>query len=137
MKLSPTPRRVHCHRICAPASSNGPGTVIPAFSRPAFSFTTSTTKGYTVSDLSECFGVPEARIQNWNRRGLLGKARCARFTAESVARFARTHLPKYDLRRVNREWFKAALFGAVRLASAAPHCTCLKREKGHRKDTHG
>jgi hypothetical protein len=72
---------------------------------------------YTVSDLGECFGVRQARVESWMRRGLLGKAQVSgadlRYAAASVAQFIRRHAREYDLCRLNQTWFKAIVFGAL------------------------
>ena len=76
------------------------------------------TERYGISDLAECFGLPQARIESWARRGLLGRAQPLtgeggdiRFTHRVIARFIRKHPHEYDLRRLNQQWFKTMVFG--------------------------
>lgn len=75
-------------------------------------------QGYNIADLCECFGLHQARIERWARRGLLGKPERhgddsgdLRFTTSQVVRFARRHPHEYDLCRVNEAWFKALVLG--------------------------
>ena len=76
-------------------------------------------QGYNIADLCECFGLHQARIERWIRRGLLGKPEGdengggnLRFMTSRVARFARHHPHEYDLCRVNQAWFKALVLGS-------------------------
>ena len=89
----------------------------PRSAAPVWEASGSTT-GYSISDLALCFGLPRSRIESWARRGLVRKSRgpgChggnVRFAEKNIVRFIRQYPHEYDLRMVDRTWFKAVVFG--------------------------
>jgi hypothetical protein len=74
-------------------------------------------EGYSIADLSRCFGLCHERVEGWVDRGWLGEAdgRGGRggklwFSEASVIRFIRQRPQEYDLVRIDQEWFKAMAF---------------------------
>jgi hypothetical protein len=66
--------------------------------------------GYSVADLVDSFGVRRQRVEDWLRRGLLGRtveANGRRVSEAAVMQFIRRHPHEYDLARVDQVWFKA------------------------------
>jgi len=83
-------------------------------------------EGYNISDLRQLFGTHNRKIEDWARRGLLGKPHGhgghggeIRFSEASIARFIRLHGDEYDLRRVDQAWFRDIVFGNVGKATLA------------------
>ena len=77
-------------------------------------------EGYNVSDLAECFGLHRSRVENWARRGLLGKPHGhgghggnIRFAEKEIVQFIRQHPREYNLGRVDKAWFKAVVFRSL------------------------
>ena len=69
--------------------------------------------GYTGADLVQVLGEHHSKVQRWLGRGLFGRRRDGRVGDREVYLFLRRHTSEYDLRRVDQEWFKSMMFGAL------------------------
>jgi hypothetical protein len=67
-------------------------------------------EGYNMADLQRAFGVHANTVRRWMERGLFGKIHDVighRVNEQNVILFLRKYPYEYDLRRIDKEWYRS------------------------------